>query len=62
MLCWLSNGEGPLGGGGGRGQHYKPSVGGGGRLRNKYLAGGGGGVAEEMTGLPSNCPAPPADK
>ena len=53
MICWLSNGEGPLGGGG---QHYKPSVvGGGGRLRNKNLAGG---VAEEMTGLPKHCPAP----
>ena len=58
MICWLSNGDGSLGG-----QHYKPSVvgggvgvGGGGRLRNKKLAGGGG--AEEMTGLPQNCPAP----
>ena len=51
-------GKGHWGGGGG-GQHYKPSVvwGGGGLLRNKNLAGGG--VAEEMTGLPKNCPAPP---
>ena len=52
MICWLSNGEGPLGGGG---QHYKPSVVGEGRLRNKNLAGG---VDEEMTGLPKHCPAP----
>ena len=56
MICWLSNGEGLLGGGGG--QHYKPSVVGGGGLRNKKLAGG---VDEEMTGLPKNCPAPAAD-
>ena len=43
MICWLTNGKGPLGGGGGGGQRYKPSVvggGGGSRLRNKNLAGG----------------------
>ena len=51
--------RGTLGGGG---QHYKPSVvgGRGGRLQNKKLAGG---VAEEMTGVSKNYPAPPpADK
>ena len=43
MICWLSNGEGPLGAGAGAGgQHYKPPVVVGGRLRNKNLAGGGG--------------------
>ena len=58
MIFWLSNGEGP---------------GGGVSITNRLLFGGGGvdceikilqggGVAEEMTGLPKNCPAPPADK
>ena len=46
MICWLSNGEGTIWGGGG-GQNYKLSVMEG-RLQNKHLAGG---VAEEMTGL-----------
>ena len=40
MICWLSNGEGPLGGGGSALQTVC-CWGGGGRLRNKTLAGGG---------------------
>ena len=58
MICWLSNGEGPLGAGG---QHYKPSFVGGVDFEIKIWWGGVG-VAEEMTGLPNNCPATPADK
>ena len=51
MICWLCNGDGAIGlcvwGGGGRGQHYKPSVvcvcvWGGGRYRNKNWARGSG--------------------
>ena len=42
MICWLSNGEGPLGC----------------ELKIWQWGAGGGGVAEEMTGLPKNCPAP----
>ena len=52
MFCWMSNGEGPWGGGGRR-KHYKPSVVGGRgrvRLRNKNVAWGG---------HQKKCPAPP---
>ena len=41
------------------GQYYKPSVVGGVDCEIKIWRGGGGGVAEEMTGLPKNCPSPP---
>ena len=44
--------------GGGGGQHYKPSIVGG-RVDCEIKIWQGGGVAEEMTGLPKNCPAPP---
>ena len=44
-----------LGVGVGMGQHYKPSVVGGSTSKYKL----GKGVAEEMTDLPKNCPAPP---
>ena len=56
MICWLSNGEGPLGGGGG-GQHYKPSVVEGVDFEIK--------IWPEMTGLPKKIAQPPppqADK
>ena len=48
MICWLNNGEGPWGGGGG--QHYKLSVVGGVDFEIKIWQWGGGRGAEEMMG------------
>ena len=56
MICWLSNGEGPLGG---RGSALQTACGlGGGGLDCEIKIWQGGGGAIEMTGLPKNCPAP----
>ena len=54
MIFWLSNGEGLWRG---RGQHHKPSVVGGVDFEIKIWQE----VDEEMTGLPKNCQASPAD-
>ena len=42
MICWLSNGEGPLGGGGRPGVSITNRLLLGGRLRNKKFCRGGG--------------------
>ena len=55
MICWLSNGEGPLGWGGC--QHYKPSVVGGVNFKIKILQWGGGRLIND--GFTKNWPAPP---